>query len=64
MVLINLRNLPEKILSSWVKSARAKVGVDERRKAFIFPSEQEDFGIIPVEAMAVGTLLLLLIRAG
>lgn len=33
-------------------------------KAFIFPSEQEDFGIIPVEAMAVGTPVIALNQGG
>jgi len=33
-------------------------------KAFIFPSEQEDFGIIPVEAMAVGTPIIALNQGG
>jgi glycosyltransferase involved in cell wall biosynthesis len=33
-------------------------------KAFIFPSEAEDFGIIPVEAMAVGTPVIALAQGG
>lgn len=33
-------------------------------KAFIFPSEQEDFGIIPVEAMASGTPVIALNQGG
>ncbi len=33
-------------------------------KAFIFPSEAEDFGIIPVEAMAVGTPVIALRQGG
>ena len=33
-------------------------------KAFIFPSEYEDFGIIPVEAMAVGTPVIALRSGG
>lgn len=33
-------------------------------KGFIFPSEQEDFGIIPVEAMAVGTPVIALNQGG
>ncbi len=33
-------------------------------KAFIFPSEAEDFGIIPVEAMAVGTPVIALGQGG
>lgn len=33
-------------------------------KAFIFPSEKEDFGIIPVEAMAVGTPVIALAQGG
>ena len=33
-------------------------------KAFIFPSEQEDFGIIPVEAMASGTPVISLNQGG
>lgn len=33
-------------------------------KAFIFPSEKEDFGIIPVEAMAVGTPIIALAQGG
>lgn len=36
----------------------------EHAKAFIFPSEQEDFGIIPVEAMAVGTPVIALAQGG
>lgn len=35
-----------------------------KAKAFIFPSEQEDFGIIPVEAMAVGTPVIALGQGG
>lgn len=33
-------------------------------KAFVFPSEKEDFGIIPVEAMAVGTPVIALGQGG
>ena len=33
-------------------------------KAFIFPSEFEDFGIMPVEAMAVGTPVIALRSGG
>lgn len=33
-------------------------------KAFIFPSEQEDFGIAPVEAMATGTPVIALGQGG
>jgi glycosyltransferase involved in cell wall biosynthesis len=33
-------------------------------KAFIFPSEAEDFGIIPVEAMAAGTPVIALRQGG
>jgi glycosyltransferase involved in cell wall biosynthesis len=33
-------------------------------KAFVFPSEQEDFGIIPVEAMAAGTPVIALNQGG
>ena len=33
-------------------------------KAFIFPSEKEDFGIIPVEAMATGTPVIALEQGG
>jgi len=33
-------------------------------KAFIFPSEQEDFGILPVEAMAIGTPVIALKQGG
>lgn len=36
----------------------------EHAKAFIFPSEQEDFGIIPVEAMAAGTPVIALGQGG
>lgn len=36
----------------------------KRAKAFIFPSEQEDFGIIPVEAMASGTPVIALGQGG
>lgn len=35
-----------------------------KAKAFIFPSEQEDFGIIPVEAMAAGTPVIALGQGG
>lgn len=38
--------------------------VMKNAKAFIFPSEQEDFGIIPVEAMAVGTPVIALAQGG
>lgn len=33
-------------------------------KAFIFPAEEEDFGIVPVEAMAVGTPVISLKSGG
>jgi glycosyltransferase involved in cell wall biosynthesis len=36
----------------------------KKAKAFIFPSEQEDFGIIPVEAMAAGTPVIALGQGG
>jgi glycosyltransferase involved in cell wall biosynthesis len=36
----------------------------KKAKAFIFPSEKEDFGIIPVEAMAVGTPVIALAQGG
>lgn len=36
----------------------------KKAKAFIFPSEQEDFGIVPVEAMAVGTPVIALKQGG
>lgn len=36
----------------------------KKAKAFIFPSEQEDFGIIPVEAMATGTPVIALNQGG
>ncbi len=36
----------------------------KKAKAFVFPSEQEDFGIIPVEAMAVGTPVIALNQGG
>lgn len=35
-----------------------------KAKAFVFPSEQEDFGIIPVEAMAAGTPVIALNQGG
>jgi len=33
-------------------------------KAFVFPAENEDFGITPVEAMAVGTPVIALASGG
>lgn len=36
----------------------------KKAKAFIFPSEQEDFGIAPVEAMASGTPVIALGQGG
>jgi len=36
----------------------------KKAKGFIFPSEQEDFGIIPVEAMASGTPVIALAQGG
>ena len=36
----------------------------KKAKAFVFPSEQEDFGIAPVEAMAVGTPVIALGQGG
>lgn len=36
----------------------------KKAKAFVFPSEQEDFGIIPVEAMACGTPVIALNQGG
>lgn len=36
----------------------------KKAKAFVFPSEQEDFGIIPVEAMAAGTPVIALNQGG
>ena len=41
-----------------------KWGLMKKAKAFIFPSEQEDFGIIPVEAMAAGTPVIALNQGG
>ena len=35
-----------------------------KAKAFLFPSEQEDFGIIPVEAMSAGTPVIALGQGG
>lgn len=35
-----------------------------KAKAFLFPSEKEDFGIVPVEAMAVGTPVIALRGGG
>jgi len=35
-----------------------------RAKGFIFPSEKEDFGIVPVEAMAAGTPVIALGQGG
>ena len=35
-----------------------------KAKAFIFPSEKEDFGIVPVEAMAAGTPVIALAQGG
>lgn len=35
-----------------------------KAKAFIFPSEKEDFGIVPVEAMAAGTPIIALAQGG
>lgn len=45
-------------------SDEEKWEVMRKAKAFIFPSEQEDFGIIPVEAMAVGTPVIALAQGG
>jgi glycosyltransferase involved in cell wall biosynthesis len=36
----------------------------KKAKGFIFPSEQEDFGIAPVEAMAAGTPVIALAQGG
>lgn len=36
----------------------------KKARAFVFPSEQEDFGIIPVEAMAAGTPVIALNQGG
>jgi len=36
----------------------------KKAKGFIFPSEKEDFGIIPVEAMASGTPVIALAQGG
>ena len=36
----------------------------KKAKGFVFPSEAEDFGIIPVEAMAVGTPVIALKQGG
>lgn len=41
-----------------------KIKLMASAKAFIFPSEYEDFGIIPVEAMAVGTPVIALRSGG
>lgn len=45
-------------------SEEEKWEIMRKAKAFIFPSEQEDFGIIPVEAMAVGTPVIALAQGG
>lgn len=43
---------------------KEKWEVMKKAKGFVFPSEQEDFGIIPVEAMAVGTPVIALGQGG
>lgn len=45
-------------------SEKEKWELMKHAKAFVFPSEQEDFGIIPVEAMAVGTPVIALGQGG
>ncbi len=45
-------------------SEDAKWELMKGAKAFIFPSEAEDFGIIPVEAMAAGTPVIALRQGG
>jgi glycosyltransferase involved in cell wall biosynthesis len=45
-------------------SEKEKWELMKKAKAFIFPSEQEDFGIIPVEAMASGTPVIALGQGG
>lgn len=45
-------------------SDEEKWEVMKKAKAFIFPSEKEDFGIIPVEAMAVGAPVIALAQGG
>ena len=45
-------------------SEKEKWELMKHAKAFIFPSEAEDFGIIPVEAMAVGTPVIALAQGG
>lgn len=43
---------------------KEKYEVMAKARAFVFPSEQEDFGIVPVEAMAVGTPVIALGQGG
>lgn len=43
---------------------KAKWDLMKKAKGFIFPSEMEDFGIVPVEAMAVGTPVIALAQGG
>jgi glycosyltransferase involved in cell wall biosynthesis len=45
-------------------SEEEKWNLMKKAKGFIFPSEQEDFGIIPVEAMAAGTPVIALAQGG
>lgn len=45
-------------------SEAEKWNLMKHAKAFVFPSEQEDFGIAPVEAMASGTPVIALGQAG
>ncbi|MEK7169172.1 MAG: glycosyltransferase [Patescibacteria group bacterium] len=45
-------------------SEKEKWELMRNAKCFIFPSEQEDFGIIPVEAMAAGTPVIALNQGG
>lgn len=42
----------------------AKLDLMRNAKAFIYPSEHEDFGIVPVEAMAAGTPVIALAQGG
>ena len=45
-------------------SEKEKLELMEHAKAFVYPSEKEDFGIVPVEAMAAGTPVIALGQGG